>query len=266
VELANIGALAAFFCYLAATIAVIIRLFHPKGPHLVTVLALGCMAIIVHTLNTGHYLFNQESINFSLPNVISLVSLVITLTVTAIALRFKVNLLIPVTYGFAGIWQLIMVFVPQGHNTPFIVEKLAVFSHITLALVAYCVLIIATLYAFQVAYINMKLKSKNLIAVSHLPPLMQVENQLFTILFIGTVCLFMSEATGFIFLDNFISKENAHKTVLSLLALLLYITILWGHYRKGWRGYRVLTMTIAASALLTLAYFGSRFVKEFLLS
>ncbi|MCO4797629.1 MAG: cytochrome c biogenesis protein CcsA [Colwelliaceae bacterium] len=264
-EFSHFGALAAFICYFLATFAVVFRLFHPKGPHIVSVLTLGCLAIIIHTLNTANYLFNQEVINFSLPNVVSLVSLIITLTVTSLALRFKVNLLIPVTYAFAGLWQLIMVFMPQGNSAPIISGGFPVVSHVTLALIAYCVLVIATLFAFQVAYINMKLKSKNLAAVSHLPPLMQVETQLFILLFIGTACLTLSELTGFIFLENFISKDNAHKTVLSLLSLLCYITILWGHFKQGWRGHRVLVLTIVATSLLTLAYFGSRFVKEFLL-
>jgi len=266
VELSNIGTLAASICYVAAAIAVITRLFHVKGPHLVTVLTFGCLAIICHTLMIGQSLFSQSSVNFSLPNVVSLVTLVISLTITTIALRFKINLLIPVTYGFAGLWQLIMFFIPQSPHIPLLAGKLAVVSHITLALIAYCILVIATLYAFQVSYINVKLKEKKLLAVSHLPPLMQVEKQLFLILFIGTVFLFISELTGFAFLDNFLAKENAHKTVLSLMALCLYVVILWGHFKKGWRGHRVLLMTNTATVLLTLAYFGSRFVKEFLLS
>jgi len=266
VDFGNFGALAAFICYIAATIAVVARLFHSKGPHLITVLTFGCLAIIFHTLSIGQSLFNQNEINFSLPNVVSLVTLVISLTITTIALRLKINLLIPVTYGFAGFWQLILFFIPKSPHIPLIAGKLAVVSHITLALVAYCILVIATLYAFQVSYINIKLKEKKLVAVSHLPPLMQVEKQLFVILLIGTVFLFISELTGFAFLENFLAKNNAHKTVLSLMALLLYLVILWGHYKKGWRGHKVLVMTNTATGLLTLAYFGSRFVKEFLLS
>ncbi len=261
-----IGSLIAVISYLIATLAIVFRLFHPKGPNIVIVLAFGCLAIIFHTLTTGQYLLADNNIDFALPNVISLVSLVITLTVTAIALRYKVNLLLPVSYGFAGIWQLVSMFIPHHQHSPLVIEQLAVFSHVVIALIAYCILIIATLYAFQVAYINMKLKDKNLTAVSHLPPLMQVEGQLFYILAIGTLCLFLSQLIGILFLDNFLAKENAHKTVLSLLALFTYIAILWGHYNKGWRGHRTLVLTISASTLLTLAYFGSRFVKEFLLS
>jgi len=191
---------------------------------------------------------------------------VITISISLIALRMKVNLLLPVIYGFAGIWQLVMIFIPKTESIPLIAEKIILVGHISMALIAYCILIIATLYAFQVAYINLKLKNKNLTAVVHLPPLMQVEKQLFTILMVGTVCLFASELIGLLFLDGFWAKENLHKTILSLIALAIYVIILAGHIHQGWRGHRVLILTIIASSLLTLSYFGSRFVKEFMLS
>lgn len=256
----------AFFSYAIATLIVISRLFHPKGPNILFVLTLGSIAIIFHTLATGQFIFTENNINFALPNVISLVSLVITLSVTAMAMKYKVNLLLPVAYGFAALWQLLSAFIPHDSKMPLIAEDFAIASHVTIALIAYCILIIAMLYAFQVAYINMKLKDKNLMAVSNLPPLMQVEGQLFAILAVGTICLLLSQVIGLVFLEDFISKNNAHKTVLSLIALAIYGTTLWGHYKQGWRGHRVLVLTISASVVLTLAYFGSRFVKEFLLS
>jgi ABC-type uncharacterized transport system permease subunit len=266
VNFSDICSSAAFISYAVATLAILLRLFHPKGPNLIVVLLFGCLAIIFHSLSNAQFLFTDSEINFALPNVVSLVSLLITLTVTGIALRFKINLLLPVVYSFAGLWQLLMIFIPPIEQSLLVTAKFIVISHITLALLAYCVLVIATLYAFQVAYINYKLKSKNIIAVSHLPPLMQVEGQLFLILAIGTFGLFLSIAIGFIFLEGMFSNENLHKTILSLIAFSFYSLTLWGHYKKGWRGHRVLILTIASTTLLTLAYFGSRFVKEFLLS
>lgn len=261
-----IGYSIAFIAYMLATLAILSRLFHPKGPNLNQVLVLAIIAVISHIFNSAQLFLSPDAINFSLPNVISLVSLAITITISLIALRMKVNLLLPVIYGFAGIWQLIMIFIPQTESIPLMTEKAILVGHISIALIAYCILIIATLYAFQVAYINLKLKNKNLTAVVHLPPLMQVEKQLFTILIMGTVCLFASQLIGLLFLDGFWAKENLHKTVLSLIALAIYVIILAGHFYQGWRGHRVLLLTITASVLLTLSYFGSRFVKEFILS
>jgi ABC-type uncharacterized transport system permease subunit len=265
VEFSSISSFTAFVCYSLATLSILSRLFHPKGPNLVITLIFACLAIIFHALSNSQFLFADSNLNLSLPNVVSLVSLIITLVISTVALRFKVNLLLPVVYGFAGLWQLGMIFISPLGGMEIVADKLAILSHITLALVAYCILVIATLYAFQVAYINMKLKSKNLQAVSQLPPLMQVERQLFTILLFGSACLLLSQIVGFIFLEGMIAKENAHKTILSLIACTLYFTILWGHFKRGWRGQRVLSLTVIATFILTLAYFGSRFVKEFLL-
>lgn len=261
-----VGSSMAFIAYMLATMAIVSRLFHPNGPNLERVLILATTAIAIHLFNDAQLFFIQDGINFSLPNVISLVSLIITITISIVALRAKVNLLLPVIYGFAGIWQLARIFIPNTESIPLVAEKVILVSHISLALIAYCILIIATLFAFQVSYINLKLKSKNLTAVVHLPPLMQVEKQLFTILAVGVLCLFASELIGLAFLEGFFAKESIHKTVLSLIALGIYIAILLGHYLQGWRGHRVLLLTVVASALLTLSYFGSRFVKEFLLS
>ena len=260
-----LGSSLAFLLYILATLAIVTRLFHPEGPNITLVLSLAIAAILVHSFNDALLFFSKEEINFSLPNVISLVSLIITLVVTVVAFRFKVNLLLPVIYGFTGLWQLVIIFLPPIDTIPLVVGKVILLSHISFALIAYCILIIATLYAFQVTYINFKLKNKNLTAVQHLPPLMQVENQLFSILTVGTAVLFVSEIIGFAFLDGFLAKENAHKTVLSLLSFAIYCLILWGHFEKGWRGHRVLALMVSASGLLTLAYFGSRLVKEFIL-
>jgi len=265
VNFSDICSLIAFLAYAVATSAMLLRLFHHKGPNLVLVLFFGCVAMVFHTLSNAQFLMAQADINFALPNVVSLVSLIICLSISAFALRFKVNLLLPVIYGFAGIWQLLMLFMPKIEQAPMVNHEFAVVSHVTFALLSYCILVIATLYAFQVAYIHFKLKTKNLTAVSHLPPLMQVEGQLFIILAIGTFFLLLSEVIGFLFLDGMISNQNAHKTILSILAFIVYSLTLLGHYKLGWRGHRVLMLTVTGSALLTLAYFGSRFVKEFIL-
>lgn len=262
-SLQDIFSIIASISYFLATLAIVTKLFDPKGPNIILVLLLGCTGIVAHAIGSSYHVFAHDT--FSLPNIISLVSLLITLSISAVALKFKVNLLLPVVYGFAGFWQLVIFFIPIGAETPVISDQLSVISHVTLSLIAYCILIIATLYAFQVSYINHKLKNKNLMAVNHLPPLMQVEGQLFTLLAMGTLCLTLSLLVGCIFLENFLSLANAHKMFFAFSALTVYCIILWGHFKQGWRGHKVLILTIIASLLLTLAYFGSRFVKEFII-
>jgi ABC-type uncharacterized transport system permease subunit len=56
-----------------------------------------------------------------------------------------------------------------------------------------------------------------------------------------------------------------HKTVFSLLAWITFAVLLAGRQLMGWRGRRAAKVLYAGSALLLLAYVGSRFVLEIVL-
>ena len=88
---------------------------------------------------------------------------------------------------------------------------------------------------------------------------------MFRLLQIGTALLVISLLSGFIFLEDMFNRLYAHKTVLSILALILYIFILAGQKLRGWRSRQLIVMNVIGIVLLTLAYFGSRFVREVLL-
>jgi ABC-type uncharacterized transport system permease subunit len=57
-----------------------------------------------------------------------------------------------------------------------------------------------------------------------------------------------------------------HKTIFSVLAWLTFAVLLTGRARFGWRGRTARRVLYAGSALLLLAYVGSRFVLEVVLS
>jgi ABC-type uncharacterized transport system permease subunit len=56
-----------------------------------------------------------------------------------------------------------------------------------------------------------------------------------------------------------------HKTAFSVLSWLTFAVLLVGRARFGWRGKRAVRVLYAGSALLLLAYVGSRFVMEIIL-
>ena len=139
--------------------------------------------------------------------------------------------------------------------------------HISLALFSYSTLTIGALYALQLAWLDHKLKTKKALAINpNLPPLLMVERQLFNIILIGTLLLTGTLLTGFFFVQDMFAQGKAHKGVLSFIAWLVYSVLLWGHYQKGWRGRKVTWFAVAGATLLTLAYFGSRFVREIILN
>ena len=68
------------------------------------------------------------------------------------------------------------------------------------------------------------------------------------------------------FVDNVFAQHLVHKTVLSIIALVVFGILLLGRWRFGWRGRKAIQWTLAGYAILVLGYFGSRVVLEVLLS
>jgi ABC-type uncharacterized transport system permease subunit len=98
-----------------------------------------------------------------------------------------------------------------------------------------------------------------------LPPLQLMEKTLYQLLVLGFITLTFALITGFFFVEDLFAQHLAHKTFFSLLAWLLYGLLLWGHFRRGWRGRKAARLTLWAFVLLMLGYVGSSIVLEFLL-
>ncbi|MGM0480967.1 MAG: cytochrome C assembly family protein [Pseudomonadota bacterium] len=177
------------------------------------------------------------------------------------------NLLLqPVIYLFAALTCLLLAFAPANWGAN-INMNVGLLIHVVLSLVAYGVLALATLYAIQAAYVSKVLKQrKSSIIFNNLPPLLTVERYFFRLLLTGTVLLFLALISGFVFLDNMFAQHVAHKTILSLVAALVYVVAYVTHRVTGSRGKLMIALTVSGSVLLTLAYFGSRFVKDVLLN
>ena len=257
----------ALFAYLVATGSVLLRIFHPQGPHFKTTFTAAVAGTVLHMLVLVSMLFAGPGQNFSLLNVSSLVCWLITVAVTLTALRTPTILLLPVVYGFAALMQLAALLLPHSVTVQHFEHHPSLMLHILLAFIAYAVLIMAMLYSFQVSYISTKLKQKDFSAVTrHMPPLVQAETLQFRLLLAGTLILGLALLIGAVFLDNWLAKENLHKNVFSLLGFVVFTVLCWGHARLGWRGRIANLLTISGAFLLTLAYFGSRFVREVLLN
>ena len=200
--------------------------------------------------------------NLSLLNVGSLVSLMICTVMTIVASRNRGWLLLPVVYAFALINLAFATFMPNEFITHLEATP-GMMVHIGLSLFSYATLIIAALYALQLAWIDYQLKNKKLAFNNEMPPLMSIERKMFHITQIGVVLLTLTLCTGLFYMHNLFSMENIDKAVLSIIAWFVYIVLLWGHYHEGWRGRRVVWFNVAGAGILTLAYFGSRILQQF---
>jgi ABC-type uncharacterized transport system permease subunit len=252
--------------YVLATGHVLSKLFHKEGPsHKFTIIC-STLAILAHMLVLVNSVFTTQGQDLSTINVSLLTCWLIVVSVTAVSLKLPATLLLPVVYGFAALLLIASLFIPHHIILQSISVNLGLVTHISLSLLAYCVLIIATLYAVQFYFIDQRLKQKDLaIMNSHLPPLMKVEKQLYQLLTVGTVIFTLALISGFVFLEGMFAKEFIHKTTLSIIGWIIFTIVTIGHHRFGWRGKLVVFSIMVASCFVTLAYFGSRFIQEVIL-
>lgn len=138
--------------------------------------------------------------------------------------------------------------------------------HAWLALLAYATLAIAALLAVMLWLQERALRRRDIRGwLRALPPLTELEFLLFRTITVGFVLLTATLLTGALFVENFFAQRLIEKTALSVLSWLAFGGLLLGRWRYGWRGVIAVRWTLAAMALLVLAFFGSKFVLELVL-
>lgn len=151
-------------------------------------------------------------------------------------------------------------------NTPMNLPDTRLWVHILLSLLAYGMLTVAAVQATIVLIQDRSLHSGHpTLMIRALPPLQTMDKLLVQFILFGMGLLTVAIATGFYFLDDMFAQHVAHKTILSLIAWLLFTTLLVGRKLRGWRGALASKWTLAGFAVLMLAFFGSKFVLELLL-
>lgn len=96
-------------------------------------------------------------------------------------------------------------------------------------------------------------------------PLLTMERLTFRFVTAGFVLLSATLLAGVLFSEQLHAWKWDHKTVFSVLAWISFAVLLVGRARFGWRGRTARRVLYAGSALLLLAYVGSRFVLEVVL-
>lgn len=135
--------------------------------------------------------------------------------------------------------------------------------HITTSVIAFGVLSIAGVYALFVTLIDHLLRHHSFNKlVQALPALDTLDQLLFHLIRAGFVVLTISLLTGLIFVSDLLGQHLAHKTLLSIFAWLVFAVLLWGRWKKGWRGQVAVRLTLAGFVLLLLSYFGSKLILE----
>jgi ABC-type uncharacterized transport system permease subunit len=136
-------------------------------------------------------------------------------------------------------------------------------AHIRLSMGAAALLFAAAVTALLLVFLDRRLRTRRIADLpSVLPPLDALEKVMFRLIGAGFVLLTLSLFTGFVFVTNLFTQHLIHKTVLSLIAWTIFGVLLIGRIRIGWRGRSAIRWTVSGFGVLTLAYFGSKFVLE----
>lgn len=194
---------------------------------------------------------------------LSLVGLGMAAMTAVVGARGRMIALGVVTFPLAAF--LLVIYHLHGHGlNPQLDWRLQL--HAWLALLAYATLGIAALLAVMLWAQERALRRREFHAwLRALPPLTELESLLFHTIAVGFTLLTVTLLTGMLFVHDLLSQKLVHKTVLSLLSWLAFGALLLGRWRYGWRGTMAVRWTLAAMALLVLAFFGSKFVLELVL-
>ncbi len=229
-------------------------------------LSFAWLAAVLHTLYIGLLCEQQNGFNFNILNVASLNVLGVVLILLLTAITKPVEKLGLFLFPLAAIILTVNVSInTTPHLLPIHTEGMVL--HILTSILAFSLLTIAAVQAVLLAIQEYQLKQHPPSRFSLLlPSLLTMETLLFQLITAGVGALTLSLGTGFLFLHNLFAQHLAHKTILSLLAWIIFCAILVGRQRYGWRGRIAVNWILAGFLLLLLSYFGSKFVLELILS
>jgi ABC-type uncharacterized transport system permease subunit len=261
----NITAIAilSISAYLASSLLIIRHIDQHRLPKLAFFLA--WTAVSLHFIHTAILFQANSGFNFSFFSTASLIAMIVAFLLLIATINSPVEKLGTAIFPIAGIMLGLelnfstQTTAPSDYNW-------AMNTHILTSIIAFSLLNIAALQAILLALQDQQLKSHPPKPFIHsLPSLQTMESLLFQMLTTGIVFLTVSLISGFLFIEDLFAQHLVHKTVLSILAWLIFTGLLVGRKRYGWRGKTAIQWTLIGFLFLLLAYFGSKMVLELIL-
>lgn len=231
----------------------------------VQITLLGGLALVAHALVLYQSIITGAGLNLGFYNALSLMSWLIALFVVSIAIVKPIENLAIIFLPAAALAISLKLIFPSDY----IVSDPSVIGlriHILLSITAYSFLSIAAVQSVLLAIQDYQLRNKHPVsAMRILPPMQTMEELLIQMITIGFFLLSMSLASGLMFVHDFFAQHLVHKTVLSILAWLIFGLVLLGRWTWGWRGMKLIRWTLGGFLSLMLAYFGTKLVLELIL-
>ena len=263
------AALTATTLYLLCTLGLLLHLRQStvaKNMSKALLLAPGFLALIAHGFVLYSTMINPVGINFGFYSSLSLISASITLLILISSIRHPIEILGIMVMPVAAAMIILDILQSSSHIIATGGSSGLLF-HIMSSIIAYSILGLAAVYAIVLSIQNSLLHRHQPGGVLRfLPPLKTMESLLFETITIGFACLSVALISGLIFLENIFAQHLVHKTALSIFAWIVFGILLFGHWFIGWRGRTAIRWTLGGFFSLMLAYFGSKFVLEVLLT
>ena len=257
----------AAFCYVAASVFIGMRLLRNAGwiPSRRIALAAGFAGLLLHSWLLWDSIFSSAGINLGFYHALALTSWTIIALLLISSLTKPVDNLGLILLPAAALSVILETnFADVGFLRPSASWPLKI--HVLLSMLAYSLLTLAAVQAMLLAVQDHHLRHRHPGGfVRTLPPLQTMESLLFEMISAGFVLLTLALLSGFAFLENMFAQHLVHKTVLSVLAWLVFGGLLIGRFRNGWRGRTAIVWTLGGFVILILAYFGSKAVLQFIL-
>jgi ABC-type uncharacterized transport system permease subunit len=261
-------AIAAVVCYLVSALIIAMRLFHSGNDRRIprhAGIALGLVGVLLHGLFLYQQVVTDNGINLGFFDAASVISWTILLILLLSAIPKPVENLGIALLPLAALTILLQLRFPSSmFLAPDAPWGLRI--HVLISLLAYSLFSMASVQAILLAIQDHHLRHRHPGGfIRSLPPLQTMEELLFEMIGTGFILLTLALISGFMFLQDMFAQHLVHKTILSIVAWLVFGALLWGRFRYGWRGQKALIWTLVGFVVLMLAYFGSKFVIEVVL-
>ena len=228
-------------------------------------LTLGGLAIIIHGLSLTENLFSEQGLSLGFYNASSLIAWFIASLGLLSSLRRPTELMLVILFPIAA---LSLTFKAMLGQQELLLTQVTpgIAAHILSSILAYSVLTLAAIQAAVLQVQEYQLKHRHLRGIIQaLPPLQTMEKMLFELVWIGVILLSLAIISGAIYLENIFAQHLVHKTLLSIVAWVIFSLLLWGRHQWGWRSQTAVRWTLGGFVVLMLGYFGSKLVLELIL-
>lgn len=226
----------------------------------------GGLALLLHSIALYFSLISPEGIDIGFFSILSLVAWLAVALLLVVTISDSVECLSVIVFPFAAAALLLRMIYPQQNLLSHSLSAGLEF-HILTSLLAYSLLAIAAVQAILLYFQDHHLHNKHPGGfIRALPPLESMEKLLFKHISLGFAVLTISLGSGMLYLQDMFAQHIVHKTILSIFAWVVFATLLLGRWQFGWRGRIAIRWVLAGFFLLMLAYFGSKFVIELVLS